>query len=384
MDQLKVCHITTVHPVFDVRIFYKECVSLADEGFDTYLIARYNRDETVHGVHIIAIPELHARGWGRIINAVQAFRKAVCIRAHLYQFHDPELLIVGLLLKCVTGSKIIYDVHEDVKWHGMGKSWRKGISRILIAYGLRGLEKLVLPFIDTAVIAVPLLLDFVHNKVLVRNFPITSNLSIKRSVFSNSKRPVLIYVGLIRKKRGLFELLSTVKILRESHPSVLLQLVGPFMPPELEEECRRFIDENHLKDHVDMIGRVSFEEGQKRIAHSDMGLCLFHLDPHHLNSLPTKMFEYMLLGKPIVVSNFPFWESIVQETRCGVVVDPLSPDAIACAIVNLMKNPKRMKAMGESGRRAVLNHYNWENEGKKLISCYYNLLSRSKNNEYGF
>ncbi|MCJ7813086.1 glycosyltransferase [bacterium] len=207
---------------------------------------------------------------------------------------------------------------------------------------------------------------------------------MKRTVFTNTQRLTLIYIGVIRKKRGLFELLSTVKILKESYPSVLLQLVGPFIPPGLEDESRRFIHENNLRDHVDITGRVSFEEGQKRIENSDIGLCLIHHDPNSLNALPTKMFEYMLSGKPVVVSNYPLGESIVQETECGVVVDRLSPDTIAGAIIDIHKNPKRMKAMGENGRRAVLNQYNWENEGKKLIACYYRLLSKSKNDKYCF
>ncbi|MBN2030811.1 glycosyltransferase family 4 protein [bacterium] len=375
MYPFKVCHITTVHPVFDVRIFHKECVSLVEAGFETHLIGRYHRDVTVQGVHIIALPKLHAQGSGRIINDIWAFRKALHVRADVYHFHDPELLFIGLLLKFITGSKIIYDVHEDVKKHGMGKSWRKNIFRVFIAYGLRMVEKCIAPLIDTAVIAVPLLLPFCRKKVLVRNYPITSKLSLEKKGFLNTRKPRLIYIGLIRKKRGLFEMLSAVKILKESYPSVLLQLVGPFIPHELENECRRFLDKNHLKEHVGIMGRIPFEKGQQHIAHSDIGLCLLHPDPNYLNALPTKMFEYMLFKKPVVVSNFPLWESIVKKTKCGVVVDPLSPQVIADAIIGVYQNPKRMKEMGENGYRAVLNQYNWENEEKKLIACYRQLIA---------
>ena len=126
---------------------------------------------------------------------------------------------------------------------------------------------------------------------------------------------------------------------------------------------------------MDITGRVSFEGGQERILKSDIGLCLIHPDPNYRNALPTKMFEYMLFKKPVVVSNFPLWESIVQETKCGVVIDPLSPVAITGAIINLYQNPNRMKEMGENGHRAVLNRYNWENEGKKLVACYKGLFA---------
>lgn len=378
MYPFKVCHITTVHPVFDVRIFHKECVSLINAGFKICLIARYHHDMTLQGIDIVALPECHARGLGRIINGIRAFRKAILARAHIYHLHDPELLFIGILLKLITGSKIIYDVHEDVKKHGMGKSWRKNIFRILIAYGLRIVEMSVAPFIDTAVIAVPSLSPFYQKRILVRNYPITSKLSMRRKSFTKAEKPNLIYIGLVRKKRGLFEMLSAVKILKESYPLVLLQLVGSFIPRELENECQRFLNKNHLKENVEITGRVSFEEGQNRIAHSDIGVCLLHPDPNYLDALPTKMFEYMLWKKPVVVSNFPLWESIVEKIKCGVAVDPLSPHAIAEAIMNVYQNPKRMKKMGKKGHHAVLNQYNWENEEKKLIACYKELCALSR------
>jgi glycosyltransferase involved in cell wall biosynthesis len=92
--------------------------------------------------------------------------------------------------------------------------------------------------------------------------------------------------------------------------------------------------------------------------------------PNHVDSLPTKMFEYMSSGIPVIASDFPLWRQIVEGNRCGICVDPLDPKAIAAAIDYLVSSPDIAKSMGERGRRAVLEKYNWEVEAARLTDFY--------------
>jgi len=112
--KIKVCHITTVHPAKDVRIFYKECVSLAKAGFEVTLLVLNGVSEQVNGVNIVGIQHPFKGRIDRIRNAPHiALIAAIKIDADIYHFHDPEFLRVALQLK-KTGKKVIYDVHEDV------------------------------------------------------------------------------------------------------------------------------------------------------------------------------------------------------------------------------------------------------------------------------
>jgi glycosyltransferase involved in cell wall biosynthesis len=104
------------------------------------------------------------------------------------------------------------------------------------------------------------------------------------------------------------------------------------------------------------------------------GLVLFHPQPNHINAQPNKMFEYMSAGIPVIASNFPLWKEIIEGNNCGICVDPLNANEIANAINSIMDNPDQAKLMGENGRRAVEEKYNWEHEAKKLLKIYEGLL----------
>ena len=97
----KIVHLTSVHRPLDVRIFEKQCKSLAASGYDVVLIAVHDRDEVRDGVQIKALPRPRGQIWRMTMTAWQAFREAWRQRADLYQIHDPELLPWAILLAIV-------------------------------------------------------------------------------------------------------------------------------------------------------------------------------------------------------------------------------------------------------------------------------------------
>ncbi|MCY4211547.1 MAG: glycosyltransferase, partial [Gammaproteobacteria bacterium] len=105
------------------------------------------------------------------------------------------------------------------------------------------------------------------------------------------------------------------------------------------------------------------------------GLVLYHPTPGILNAYPTKMFEYMSVGLPVIASDFPAWRHIVDRAECGLLVNPLEPSAIADAMLWLLNNPQEAERMGRRARKAAEEFYSWEREGDKLIRLYKKLLS---------
>ena len=83
----------------------------------------------------------------------------------------------------------------------------------------------------------------------------------------------------------------------------------------------------------------------------------------------------MASGLPVVVSDFPLWKRIIEEARCGLLVNPLNPNDIANAIKWLFENPDEASAMGQRGRDAVDKKFNWENEFEKMTNVYHEILN---------
>jgi glycosyltransferase involved in cell wall biosynthesis len=106
------------------------------------------------------------------------------------------------------------------------------------------------------------------------------------------------------------------------------------------------------------------------------GLAIFPPSPHYVNKELTKFFEYMAAGIPIIASNFPVWKNLIEGNECGICVDPLNPQEIANAIQYLIEHPDMTRQMGEKGRKAVLEKYNWETESKKLLQLYEQLCEK--------
>jgi glycosyltransferase involved in cell wall biosynthesis len=97
---------------------------------------------------------------------------------------------------------------------------------------------------------------------------------------------------------------------------------------------------------------------------------LFLPAPNHINAQPTKMFEYMAAGLPVLASDFPLWRELVTANGVGVLADPLDVDGIVRAAAGLLDNPVDSAAMGRRGRELVERTQNWRVEAQRLIGFY--------------
>jgi len=101
-------------------------------------------------------------------------------------------------------------------------------------------------------------------------------------------------------------------------------------------------------------------------------VCLIpHLKTVHTdNTIPHKLFHYMLLEKSVIATNCNPIKRIINETKCGLIYKSNDSNELAECIIKLYKNKKLRKDFGENGKKAVLKKYNWENASKNLIKLY--------------
>ncbi|HHY53746.1 MAG TPA: glycosyltransferase family 4 protein [Clostridiales bacterium] len=370
----KVCHLTTVHRPFDVRIFHKECKSLLQAGYDVTLIAQHEKDEVIDGIKIKALPKIENRV-KRILNLPWiALRKALEENADVYHFHDPELIPIGLVLK-VKGKKVIYDIHEDVPRQILGKPYLNKLSASIVSCLFERFEDFSVRFFDALIVATPCIasrfLRLNNCTVNVNNYPLLDELAGPSNW--EKRTNAIAYIGGISKTRGVVELVKALEYI-----DTVLHLAGNFDDQQLEEKLKSlpgwrkviyygYIDRTRV---CDILHRVK------------VGVVTLHPTLNYFEGLPIKLFEYMSAGIPVVASNFPLWKEIVEGNNCGICVDPLKPKEIADAIRYLLEHSEEAKEMGENGRKAVEEKYNWETESKKLLQVYRELLQEDQTEDY--
>lgn len=365
--KIKVCHFTSVHNVFDDRIYLKECISLADAGFEVYLIAPDTKSYVINKVNIIGVDNNYNSRLKRILLFTRKiYLAALNVDADIYHFHDAELLYFGNKLK-QKGKKVIYDSHEDVPRQLISKPYLNKFLLKIISYVFEKYEKRISAKLDYIITATPFIRDIFlkvnENSVDICNYPILSE--FERDVEWSSRKDELCYIGGIFKIRGIFEILDTLEKYK-------LNLAGLFSPPELEDEI---VKHKNWKN-VNYYGFVNRDEIVNILSKSKIGLVTLHPTKNYMESQPIKMFEYMLAGIPVIASKFPLWIDIIEKYKCGICVDPLNKDEIAKAINYLMENPEKAEKMGQNGRKAVETAFNWETEEKKLIRIYEELLQK--------
>jgi len=367
---IKVCHLTSVHLPTDTRILLKECHSLAHNGYDVVFIVPTNRETAHNGVIIKAVPIVGNRFWRMCLLPWMVLSRAIGEKADIYHFHDPELIPVGICLK-ILGHRVIYDSHESVSGDILTKSYIPFPFRRLISTTIGWLESLGARLFDGIIAATPFIAQsFPPQKTaVIQNFPLPDELSVGGRGHNDVKGTRLIYMGSISDIRGIKEMVRAMDLLPPNR-DVRLLLVGRFSSQAFEDEIRS----------LPGWGMVDFYPWQDRTALAEMisgcllGLILLHPAPNHYNAYPNKLFEYMSAGLPVLASDFPLWREIVLGSGCGRLVDPVDPKAIAGEIDWFLSHPKESAEMGELGRKAILESFNWRNEEGKLVEFYRRVL----------
>ncbi|MFC1551241.1 glycosyltransferase family 4 protein [Candidatus Latescibacterota bacterium] len=379
-NEIIICHMTSVHIPFDTRIFHKECKSLAAGGYEVHLVARHDKDEIANGIHIHAIPTRGGKLKRMLLTVIDVYRAAVRIDAAVYHFHDPELIFAGLLLK-LRGKKVIADVHEDYPDYIRSKEYIPTLLRLPAAWMTGIFERYSSGFFDAVIVVTPKIFDrfklLNKNTVTVHNFPILDEFSGgPGDTGSAQKTGTVAYIGNITRDRGVVEMIKAIGIVNETM-NVTLVIGGSFAPRSLEDEVREMPE----FEFVDYRGFLPRKDVAEVLSEARAGIVVPQPFSHNKFGFMNKLFEYMSAGIPLVASDFPQWRPIVEDSKCGLLVDSLDPGAIAAAIRTIFEHPEDAAQMGKNGKNAVKTTYNWDNEKVTLFTLYENLLQNGEKTE---
>ena len=366
-----IVHLSSAHPRDDVRIFHKQCRSLAAHGHTVSLVVADGLgDDRRDGIAIHDVGRAPNRLRRMLGTPRRVLARALALDAAIYQLHDPELMPIGLQLKR-RGKTVIFDAHEDLPLQLLGKPYLGRYSAPLLARACARFERQACRRYDGVIAATPAIRDkFLRvqaHTVDINNFPLPQEFG---AGLPWPQRPLQVcYVGGLSAIRGIRQLAQACALLASP---VRLQLAGRFDDSALAAQMAALPGWTR----VDALGQLDRAGVALVLGSARAGLVTLQPQPNHLAALPVKLFEYMAAGIPVIASDFPGWRRIVDGHGCGLCVDPLDPAAIAAAIDRLAGDPGLAERMGDNGRRAVAAHYNWPSEARKLVDFYERLTPR--------
>lgn len=374
-----IVHITTVHTPFDQRILHRECVSLVRAGYDVSLLAYGDIGGTFDGVKLVSLGKNGRAKPGldildRVKRIRRAFNQAIQERADLYHFHDPELIATGLGLKRHTQACVVYDCHEDNVAYMMQKKYIPAPLRRIMATAIHFQENRAAKYLDAIVTADEgmrhcFLKKGARNTINVYNYP-------RLDLFLNSADHIipeydLVYHGTIPKYHLETCFAIDSELVRKGMACSWL-FIGKC--PDLKW-AKDVVKKRKAEDRIVFKDPVPHQEIAKWARLGRIGIIPLPNYPKFRRNIPTKLFEFMALKMPVVLSNLPPSRPFVGDGSCAIMVDPDSPAEYATAINDLLKNQRQRIKMGAEGHRRVVSEFNWEFSSRKLLELYTQLLT---------
>lgn len=364
---VKVCHMSSAHPPEDQRIFIKQCTCLVQAGYETYLVVRGNSYDK-NGVHIVGVGELTGTRLQRMTKLAKlVYEKALEIDADIYQIHDPELLPYALKLK-KKGKKVVFDSHEYYPDQFKYKPYLPGWVCKLLSCVYKRYEDYVLQKIDAVIF--PCLKDGVHpfagrckRTITLNNVPLMSELYDHYDPSVVKYENSICHVGSLTKSRGITEVVKAAAL-----SNTTAYIAGVFSSLEYQKEIEALPESKAMK----YLGRINRQQVLVLLQHCQIGMATIHNvgQYNQFDNLATKCYEYMALGMPVILTRAPFNEKVNEKYQFAICVDPENENEIADAITYLLTHPDEAKRMGENGRKAIREVFNWEKEKENLLKLY--------------
>ena len=352
---MKIFVLTTVHPLNDVRVFVKQISSFIDSGYEVICLTKRSKLKLDSRITHIQLSLGSIRIFRIILGNILSLCYCIRHKANIYLIHDPEGLLVGYVLQVYLKKSVVYDMHENVPAQILSKQWIPVVFRNLVSKVFSFLEKLLLKnipviFAERSYVNV---YSYVKKYELIQNYPIISVLRNIKPALCNSEVFRVCYMGRVSHQRGFDVMIRSVEEMRNLGFRIEFHIIG-----ESDFNIGKF---KHRDNYF--YGRLDSLSGFGIVKSCDVGFALLKNKPNYIDSLPTKMLEYLALDTVPVVSNFPFYISIIDKLNYGYYCDPNSVNAV----VKILKFQLENRFKDEKKWSVLVNlSYTWEIEYNKL------------------
>ncbi len=272
---------------------------------------------------------------------------------------DFDTILPSLVMKRLFGKKVIYDIFDYYADHlRRTPDWIKAVIRVIDRWCINNADAIILvdEFRQNQVGEVK-----PKNTVVIYNTPEDVNALPSRDVKVNNAIMKIAYVGLLQVERGILDLITVL----ESHHDWHLFLAG------FGGDQQEILERTKNLKNVHWYGRICYEDAISLTAQCDVVIALYDPKiPNHRYASPNKLFEAMMLRKPIIVAENTNVDRIVKKFACGIVVPYGDLNQLENALTQLSNNIVLREKMGLNGRRAYEEYYSWNKMSERLLHLY--------------
>jgi glycosyltransferase involved in cell wall biosynthesis len=377
---MRILVLTTLHAPNDDRIYYKEVLSLCRKFSDVTLVAPSDGDQWADCDRRIRFLPLRQRGGllGRVLKLLAATRAVWRIGPDIVHFHDYDILSIAPALRYLLRCRLVYDAHEDfpaavLMSERFPRTLRPAIARLVRLF------EITLARCCTLIIAAdtPTAEYLSETGVPVRvlfNYPRVGLFPIEETETDDNRElfachSVITYQGSMSADRGLFHMIRAMPGVLAGRPDCRLLLIG-LKNDGLRHRALALADELGVREAVLIVPWVPHVELHRYLRRSMVGLVPLQPVQKYKRNIPIKLFEYMACGLPVLAADLPSIRPYMEQSMAGLLYDSTSPDALAAGVLRMLSDVDGLRRMGENGRRAVQEKWNWDKMEARLFEAY--------------
>lgn len=302
---------------------------------------------------------------------------------HLIIIRDLPLMLSGIIVAKFLKVKVVFDMAECYPEMYLSAAQHDKVSltdKIIKNYRIaRAYERYAVNHCDHILVMIEesrdrlLAIGTPAEKIsIVSNTPLITDISYP--IIHDNSELRIIYVGFVTKLRGIDLLISAIYQFVhsiEGGTKIRFDIIGKGSAKSFLEQQVRDLS---LQEYVIVHGWLEHNEAKRIMDSANVGALTYRFCSHWNNTIPNKIFDYMVKGLPVIATNIIPISRILRSENCGLTSDDKDINSIYTQLIKL-KDPQLRQLLGINGNKAVLDKYNWSIDSENLEKALTRLLS---------
>ena len=365
MKKTKQIYLAVTNDLLTDNRVHKIASTLLKSGAKVTLIGRIKYDETPlteRKYKTIRFKLLFKKGF--LFYKEYNFRLFIFLFFHRFDIvvaNDLDTLPGAFLASFIKRKKLVYDSHEYFTEAPelVNRNFPKKVWLII--------EQFILPKVKNSYSVSSSIAETYNNKYginmkIVRNVPYFIGNTIVDQLKPDTKR-VILYQGSVNLGRGLEQMIDAMEFI----DNAVFRIIGA---GDITNELKERIAQKGFESKIELLGRIPFEHLFEETKKADLGIALEeYMGLNYYYALPNKLFDYIQVQVPVLVSPFPEMQKIVRKYDIGTVYEHKDPQMLAKKINEIFELKNRYQKWKENAKKAAVELC-WENEEKILMGIY--------------